>query len=66
MWMKVPSAELQIASDGSGRVSFVMKGLASDRNNACVPPMHCALFFGTLFRDELNRLRQLPRQRRRH
>ncbi len=34
MWMKFPSSELQTATDGSGRVSFVMKGLASDRNNA--------------------------------
>lgn len=34
MWMQFPSSALQTATDGSGRVSFVMKGLASDRNNA--------------------------------
>ena len=49
MWMKVPSAELQIASDGSGRVSFVMKGLASDRNNACVSRLCIARYFLELF-----------------
>jgi hypothetical protein len=34
MWMKFPSSELQTATDGTGRVSFVMKGLSSQRNNA--------------------------------
>jgi hypothetical protein len=32
--MKFPSSELQTATDGTGRVSFVMKGLSSERNNA--------------------------------
>jgi hypothetical protein len=33
MSMKFPSSELQTATDGTGRVSFVMKGLSSERNN---------------------------------